>query len=142
MKGFEIMMQGWAILLLFPLIVSAGQGSVVPSNDLATVGRQSYITYCSSCHGQEGRGNGPVASALLTPPADLTQIAKRRGGTFPADEIAAHIDGRVDLRSHGNREMPVWGEHFGEVSGGGGLGDEMVRDSLLVLVHYLESIQQ
>ncbi len=142
MKGFAIVKQGWAYLLLFPLIVVAGQGNEVRSSDLATIGRQSYITYCRSCHGQEGRGNGPVASALRTPPADLTQIAKRRGGKFPADEISAHIDGRVDLRAHGSREMPVWGEYFGEVTGGGGLSDEMVRDSLLVLVHYLESIQQ
>jgi mono/diheme cytochrome c family protein len=35
-------------------------------------GRQLYATYCAVCHGSGGRGDGPVAFMLRTPPADLT----------------------------------------------------------------------
>jgi len=35
-------------------------------------GRKLYATNCSSCHGDNGTGNGPVAKSLSHPPADLT----------------------------------------------------------------------
>jgi hypothetical protein len=90
----------------------------------------------------DGKGHGPVATALRTPPADLTQIAKRRGGDFPVAEIAAYIDGRTEVRAHGSRDMPVWGERFSEQVGGGSLGEEVVRGNLLILIQYLQSLQQ
>ena len=142
MQGRNIVIQGLGYLLLFPLVVAAGQQNHVRSGDVATTGEQFYVTYCSACHGMEGRGDGPVAPALRAQPADLTQIAKRRGGRFPVAEISAYIDGRASVRAHGNREMPVWGERFGEAVGGGTLGEEVVRGNLLVLVEYLQSIQQ
>ena len=106
------------------------------------MGGKLFAKYCSACHGMEGRGNGPVASALVTPPADLTRIASRRGGQFPLSEIAATIDGRAEVRAHGNRAMPVWGEQFSAQVGGGSLGDEVVRGNLLVIMQYLRSIQR
>jgi hypothetical protein len=51
---------------------------------------------------------------LKVPPADLTRIAARRGGRFDAAEVAAYIDGRVDITAHGRREMPVWGRVYDE----------------------------
>jgi len=89
-----------------------------------------------------GRGDGPAAPALRIPPADLTRIAQRRGGRFPVAEIAAVIDGRTISPAHGSREMPVWGERFGEMGGGGSVGEEVVRGNLLVLIEYLQAIQQ
>jgi hypothetical protein len=56
-------------------------------------------------------------------------------------EIAASIDGRTGVLAHGSREMPVWGERFGEMSGGGSVGEEVVRGNLLVLIEYLQSLQ-
>jgi hypothetical protein len=38
--------------------------------------------------------------------------------------------------------MPIWGERFGEMGGGGSIGEEVVRGNLLVLIEYLQSIQQ
>jgi hypothetical protein len=89
-----------------------------------------------------GRGDGAAAPALRMPPADLTRIAQRRGGSFPVAEIAALIDGRTIVPAHGSREMPIWGERFGEMGGGGSIGEEVVRGNLLVLMEYLQSIQQ
>ena len=37
---------------------------------------------CSACHGVDGHGHGPAASAFQPPPADLTQIAQRHGGSL------------------------------------------------------------
>jgi hypothetical protein len=37
--------------------------------------------------------------------------------------------------------MPIWGERFGEMVGGGSVSEEVVRGNLLVLIEYLQSIQ-
>jgi mono/diheme cytochrome c family protein len=109
---------------------------------LAEVGQPIFQRYCAACHGIGGRGDGPSASALRKPPADLTAIAKRRGGEFPAGEIARFIDGRFDLPAHGSREMPVWGERFGSDIPDAGLGESVARGNIASLVEYLKSIQQ
>jgi len=105
-------------------------------------GRDLFASYCSSCHGREARGNGPVASALTVQPADLTRIAARRGGRFEASEIAAFIDGRVDVLAHGRREMPVWGRMFDDRNENL-LSDETLLSPgmIFAITAYLNSIQ-
>jgi mono/diheme cytochrome c family protein len=108
---------------------------------LVEVGRTEFTRYCAACHGTDARGAGPAATALRTPPADLTHIAARRGGVFPADEIAAWIDGRLAPPAHGTREMPVWGLRLAEGLPPGELSQDLVRGRILTLVEYLRSIQ-
>jgi mono/diheme cytochrome c family protein len=108
---------------------------------LADLGAQTFVRHCASCHGASARGDGPAASALRTPPADLTRIAARRGGEFPPGEIARFIDGRFGLVAHGSREMPVWGDRLGERVPEAGVSEEVVRGQISVLVEYLKSIQ-
>lgn len=141
-------MQRWN-LWMFVLTWSLGSVALAPAQPLPPIpgetvsaGQQYFMRYCSACHGTTGRGDGPAAAALRTPPADLTRIAQRRGRHFPVAEIAAYIDGRTTVPAHGSRDMPVWGERFGEMVGGGSLGEEVVRGNLLVLIEYLQSIQQ
>jgi len=110
--------------------------------ELARMGEARYRTYCASCHGLAGRGDGPASVALKTPPADLTRIAARRGGSFPDGEIAMFIDGRFDVGAHGTREMPIWGERFGESVPEAGVGESLARGKVAVLVEYLKSIQE
>lgn len=43
---------------------------------------------------------------------NLRQLSERNGGVFPADTVAAYIDGRNLPVSHGDRTMPVWGDVF------------------------------
>jgi mono/diheme cytochrome c family protein len=112
-----------------------------PSKFQEDVGQEYFVRYCSSCHGLDGRGHGPVANALRTQPSDLTLIADRRGGQFPDAEIAAFIDGRTVVAAHGTREMPVWGERFSKELGGDSIAEEMTRGRLDVLIAYLKSIQ-
>lgn len=80
--------------------------------DAAESGDSLYRTYCSSCHGQQARGDGPVAQFLKVPPANLTEIAKRNNGVFPAEKVHQIIDGRQMPRAHGGSQMPVWGDAF------------------------------
>lgn len=75
-------------------------------------GRQAFFRYCSSCHGYDGRGGGEVAASLHPKPIDLTQLAKKNGGTFPATAVAASIDGSKRVPAHGSAAMPVWGKVF------------------------------
>src|SRR5215831_16276295 len=65
-------------------------------------GEEIYRAYCSTCHGVDGRGQGPTAAALSTPPADLTLIALRNGGAFPHDRIVRFV-------TYGDPSRPVHG---------------------------------
>jgi mono/diheme cytochrome c family protein len=109
---------------------------------LAELGAPIFARYCTSCHGPDGRGDGPTAEVLRTRPADLTGIAKRRGGQFPTSEIAKFIDGRFEFPAHGSREMPVWGERFGADVPESDVGESIARGNIASLVEYLKSIQQ
>lgn len=47
-------------------------------------GKELYAVNCAACHGQEGRGDGPVAATLPVPPTDLTYPV-RAAGPKPED---------------------------------------------------------
>ncbi len=109
---------------------------------LAEVGAELFTTYCASCHGVDARGGGPAASAMITPPSDLSRIAARGGGVFPESSIARLIDGRFDLPAHGSREMPIWGTCLADEIPCFATGDEVARGRITSLVEYLKSLQE
>jgi mono/diheme cytochrome c family protein len=124
-------------------VASPGRGADSEVDGLlARMGSEYFQQYCASCHGLSGRGDGPVAPALASPPADLTRIAQRRGGAFPDGEIARFIDGRFEVAAHGSREMPIWGRRFGDAIPESAVAEEIVRGRILTLVEYLKSIQR
>ncbi len=77
-------------------------------------GRDLYDFYCASCHGRQGHGDGPTAPALKSIPPDLTTLARRSGGAFPADRVLALVTHGQAMATpaHGSKEMPVWGPVF------------------------------
>ncbi|HET8823864.1 MAG TPA: cytochrome c, partial [Terriglobales bacterium] len=79
-----------------------------PSTSAAS-GKEMYKSYCASCHGEIGKGNGPAAEALKTPPSDLTQLSKNNSGKFPTERVISILRGQATVTAHGNRDMPVWG---------------------------------
>ncbi len=101
-------------------------------------GRGMFQLYCTSCHGKEGKGDGPAAAALKNAPADLTRISVRNAGTFPADKVRRFIEGREAVAGHGTREMPVWGGLFAGID----RDSEMATIRVAILADYLKSIQQ
>ena len=103
-------------------------------------GRALFLTYCSSCHGTSGRGDGPAADSLRTRPVDLTQLARITDGVFVAERVKRMIDGRDRyVKAHGSIEMPVWGDAFKQSAD---LTEAGVRARIDAIVRYLQSIQQ
>ncbi|MGO9059920.1 MAG: c-type cytochrome [Candidatus Binataceae bacterium] len=102
-------------------------------------GQAVYSKLCASCHGPTGAGDGPVASSLSTRPVDLRLLSSRYGNPLNANEIARFIDGRTDVRAHGPRDMPVWGEDAWGSSTG--KGSQRVKSWVAEVVAYIESIQ-
>ncbi|MBY0506501.1 MAG: cytochrome c [Bryobacteraceae bacterium] len=101
-------------------------------------GNDLFQAYCASCHGADAKGQGPVASALKALVPDLTTLAKRRQGKFPATDLEKIILGEADSRlAHGSRQMPVWGPVFRRVEEDQDLGLVRVRR----LVEFIRSKQ-
>lgn len=98
-----------------------------------------YKSYCASCHGANGKGDGPIADALRFRPSDLTEIAKRNEGKFESENVHRMVDGREPVRGHGGPDMPLWGDAFKR--SGDGYNDEAVKARIGALVEYLESLQ-
>jgi mono/diheme cytochrome c family protein len=114
-----------------------GTTAVVRADEVAQ-GRALYLRYCASCHGLMGEGDGPIARALSTPPANLRLLSDRYGNPLPEDQVARFIDGRAEVKAHGPRDMPVWGERFYFETGG---NEREVKARIAKLVAFLQSIQ-
>lgn len=114
----------------------------------AELGRIEYESNCASCHGLGGRGDGPLQPYLVQPPADLTTIARRHGGSFPTELVWEMIDGRSGARvgTHGTAEMPVWGNEYRAQAQANprtaGQAEQRVRDRIVALLAYLEQLQK
>lgn len=113
-----------------------GQAPLQPTP--AGGGAEMFLSYCASCHGRDGSGSGPVSPALKARATDLTTLAKRNNGVFPAERVKATIRGDLLVVAHGSKDMPVWGPLF-RYLGGGSHAEATVRvDSL---TRYIESLQ-
>ncbi len=110
------------------------------TEDAMRQAKQDYQKYCASCHGSEGRGDGPVAQAMKAMPADITLLSMNNGGQYPADKVREIIDGRSDVTAHGPRAMPVWGEEF--YVSAEGVGQRQARDRIDALTEYLLHMQK
>ena len=104
----------------------------------AGAGRALFLRHCASCHGADGKGGGPTAASLKTPPTDLTALPPK-DGKFDEARVRTSIDGTQAATAHGTRDMPVWGKVFakaGDKRGAGGAQTEV-----WTLVEYIKTIQ-
>lgn len=101
-------------------------------------GADLFRLYCSSCHGRDGQGHGPVAATMKIEPSDLTVLSIHNAGIFPRDRVRDLLTGETMPKAHGSAEMPVWGPIFS------GLDDSPARVKVRIanLVSYIESIQK
>jgi mono/diheme cytochrome c family protein len=100
-------------------------------------GQALFGTYCAVCHGADGKGSGPMAKVLRTPPPDLTHIWMRNGGRFSLERVQKIISGEAEVVAHGTSEMPLWGPIFSQ-----GIWDQdLGRIRIYNLAKYLEKIQ-
>jgi len=102
-------------------------------------GRDLFDFYCASCHGRDGKGDGPVAPLLKTRPADLTTLAGRYGGRFPTALVESRVTNgdAVSTGAHGSTDMPVWGPIFRALDP----RDTMNKVRISNIVGHVESIQ-
>jgi mono/diheme cytochrome c family protein len=101
-------------------------------------GPDLYRHYCATCHGREGKGDGPARSSLKVPPSDLTVLARRQKGVFPASTVETIIRGGTTVAAHGSVEMPVWGPIFYALDP----SDARVKARIAALVSHIATIQQ
>jgi mono/diheme cytochrome c family protein len=101
-------------------------------------GKQMYQEYCAVCHGTDGKGHGPAASALKVAPPDLTLLAKNNGGKFPEMHVSSVLRLGITIAAHGSSEMPIWGPLFRSMSK---QDDALVAERIANLTRYLETQQ-
>ncbi len=125
------------------LILSTIQAE--PAEELL-LGESVFMNNCATCHGQGGKGNGPMAEQLVRAPSDLTLLSKNNGDSFPETEVYQLIDGRRMVVTdegrkaetfHGPKDMPIWGDTFRTIEGDEGAVDDLISNLLV----YLRSIQ-
>ena len=131
-----------------PLLALLSAAALAACQDTAMPGPQDgralFMENCAVCHGEDGRGNGPMARAMAKPPRDLTLIAVRHKDSFPRAKVMSIVDGytRSDITLPG---MPEFGALLeGDLvpfdSGDGRMTPTPRK--LVALVEYLETIQQ
>jgi len=116
-------MTGLIAITAFILVSSAlGSAPVLAQN--AVEGRKLYSAYCSSCHGEMGKGNGVAAGSLPVKPADHTSGATMNKLTDKfLQDIIAKGGGAVGKSTF----MPPWG---------GALNENQIRD----IVAYIRTL--
>ena len=96
----------------------------------AACGEEMFQVYCSSCHGRDAKGgSGP----------NLTTLAKRNNGKFPALMVRETIRGETRVDEHGPKDMPAWGVAFRYVGSGSRLEIDVRINNL---TEYIRSLQE
>ncbi|MBV7378841.1 c-type cytochrome [Maritimibacter dapengensis] len=126
-------------LAILPAIIVIAACTLDPDPAEGPTGAELYATYCAGCHGADATGGDMVGT---TRAANLTTLAARHDGTFPAAYVMSTIDGYAREETHG--PMPVFGELLGGEMG-------MWEDAngtptptplaLIRLAEYLEGLQ-
>jgi len=129
-------------LLFAFLCVDAGQQTKIEKIPVKSTspasGKQMYQEYCAVCHGKDGKGNGPAASALKVAPPDLSMLAKNNGGKFPQAHVSSVLRSGSRIAAHGSSEMPIWGSLFQSMSK---QDEALVAQRVANMTRYLETLQ-
>ncbi len=131
----------------FIILAQANVVSAQGSQEGFSASANEFRNSCASCHGTDGKGAGFLTRLFSgVDPGDLTQLSKNNKGVFPLERVVQIVDGRKDVAAHGERKMPVWGDRYMAESmtrqGPGPTNEFIVRNRVLELVYYLQSIQE
>ncbi len=56
-----------------------------PNSSIIAKGKEIYTSLCESCHGRDGRGDGPAGLAMTPPPRNFSETTNwSNGKSFPA----------------------------------------------------------
>ncbi len=120
---------------------AAGPGQARPD-----FGKREFDANCAVCHGLSAKGNGPIVEMLRQSPPDITQLSRLNGGIFPIERVYRTIEGG-DVKAHGPRDMPVWGQDYRIQAADYYMDvpydpEAYVRTRILALVEYISRLQQ
>ncbi len=73
----------------------------IAKDALLTQGRAIYLVRCAACHGNEGRGDGPLAANLIGPPVGNLTDSEWKHGDRPDQVIAVIKEGVPNTRMDG-----------------------------------------
>jgi mono/diheme cytochrome c family protein len=90
----------------------------------ATEGKKLYTSYCSTCHGETGKGDGTAAASLPAKPADHTNGAVMNQ---LSDKFLLEIISKGGGAAGKSTFMPSWG---------GSLNEKQIRD----IVAYIRTL--
>ena len=142
MSSSTIKASGMILGLVWLLSLSSALARAQESEVIAG-GEIEYLNACAVCHGVDARGNGIMSRYLTVKPASLRQLRLTPGGNFPFWEVYRKIDGQFEIRGHGTRDMPIWGDRFRAQAGGDGKSAQsQAAGRILSLVFYLQHIQE
>jgi mono/diheme cytochrome c family protein len=112
-----------ALLLWVPATASAAD---------AVAGKDPFVANCASCHGEGGKGDGPVGAALTPAPRDFTQadfkFDTNEDGTTGTDEDLQNVIRNGGAAYGGSPLMAPWPT----------LSDEQVAN----IVAYIRSLKE
>jgi mono/diheme cytochrome c family protein len=125
---------GWII----PLAIGASPIDEIPPTYVPS-GQAMFQQYCAACHGPEGKGDGPAAFTLKTPPADLTTLTVRHMGMFPREYVENILRFGPGLKAHGSSDMPTWGSIFRMIDKN---NERAVQQRIKNITDYIASLQK
>jgi len=127
-----------ALLMSMGYAQSSTNATITVKKTTATSGKQMYVNYCASCHGVNGKGDGPAAAALKMPPTDLTLLNRNNHGVFPETHLVTVLQYGEEFPSHGSAEMPVWGPILGNMEK---VNPQVKQLRISNLIRYLKTLQ-
>jgi hypothetical protein len=107
----------------------------------ADSGEQMYASYCASCHGMDGRGQGKLAASLNARPTDLTLLSRTHGGEFPESHLVTILRNGMESDAPSSKLMPTWGPVLYKLDSSRG---SATLQSLRIanLIGYIKTLQQ
>lgn len=133
--------------LLIAAVLTLCSDALLAQQSKFDPGKREFENNCASCHGSDGKGNGPMVEFLRRSPPDLSLLAKNNQGILPINRMFDVIEG-ANVASHGSRDMPIWGREYRIEEAqnllearGNYDASALVRARILTLLEYINCLQ-